>query len=66
MKFTTLLLPSNVSSLYKLSYSIPSLKFIDDENFIICLGDEPTIYTRVSKFWNWIQTHIGDDYCPLV
>lgn len=43
--------------------SSPSLKFVDEQNVIACLGTESSIYTRIAKYWNWIKTHIDDDYC---
>lgn len=44
--------------------SYPSKKVVDEEgDFIACSGDDPTLYTRISKFWNWAKTIIHDDYC---
>lgn len=45
--------------------SFPSLKFVDSSHIEGCLGNETSIFTRTSKFWNWVRTHIQDDYCDF-
>lgn len=43
--------------------SFPSLKFLDANQIVGCLGNETSIFTRTSKFWNWVRTYVQDDYC---
>ena len=45
--------------------SFPSLKFLDANHVVGCLGNETSIFTRTSKYWNWVRTHIQENYCDF-